>query len=271
MTQPASQTNQPQPQPPQPAPAASPGLSWSTLKNIYLSFKMIRELANGDHGEWVNGVRVSLAASVMTAVTLGWYHSSTGGGSLSQIIGKDIKLGAGAYLGFIRGKKTEITKGIKYEKIVGLKLSHVTGAKNKFQGSNRLSSSEMEAAEYRNSCAEYWILRKELEAHVKETKKALVVSHLRLEESIKNCTAEYETAKHEADNANVKATSLHARTNNLLWQASNTRKQASEQFKVVADAAAEFTATGAWEADFGSQLQLHCSFQEFAASISKLG
>lgn len=263
--------SQPQSLPLQPAPPVTPGFGFHTLEDWFLKFTNIRELANGDHQERVNGVRVSLAASLMTAVTLGWYHSSTVGGSLTQIKGKDIKIGLLTYLGFIRGKKTEITRGTKDEYIHGLKVSHVTGKKSKFQGSNRLSNSEMEKAEFTNKCAEYWTLRKELEEHVKETMNALVVTNTRLEESIKNSTAEYETAKQEADEANVKATTLHARTNMLRWQASTTRKHASEQFKVVADAAAEFTATGTWEADFGSQLQLHCSFQEFAASISKLG
>src|SRR5262249_7500867 len=155
--------NQPQSLPLQPAPAASPGLSWSTLKDIYLSFKVIRELANGDHQERVDGVRVSLAAALMTAVTLGWYHSSTILGSLTQTKGKDVKLGLGAYLGFIRGTKTEITRRDKRDYVAGLKVSHVTGKKSKFQGSNRLSNSEIEKAEFRNKCAEYWILRKQLE------------------------------------------------------------------------------------------------------------
>jgi hypothetical protein len=268
---PPAPAGQPQPLPLQQAPPVTPGFDFHTLKDWFLKFTNIRELANGDHQERVDGVRVSLAASLMTAVTLGWYHSSTVGGSLTQIKGKDMKLGLLTYLGFIRGKKTEITKGTKDEYIAGLKLSHVTGKKNKFQGSNRLSNSEIEKAEFTNKCAEYWELRKELEEHVKQTVKNLELIHTNLEQSIKNSTAEFETAKQEADEANVKATTLHARTSMLLWQASETKKRASQEFKVVADAAAEFTASGTWEGDFGSQIQLHCSFQEFAASISKLG
>jgi hypothetical protein len=263
--------NQPEPRAQEPAPAVAAGFGFQTAKDWFLKFTNFRQLANGEHQERVDGVRVSLALSLMSAVTLGWYHASTIGGSLTHIKGKDFKLGLVAYLGFINANKTEISKTDKDEYIFGIKLSHVTGKKNKFQGSNRLSNSAVEKAEFTNKCAEYWALRKEVASALKETIATLNREHASVEESLQKCTKEFEKAKFDSTDASVKATSLNAKIDNLLQEASSAKTHATSSFKVIADSAAAFEAGAAWEGDLGSQLKLHCSSQEFAASISKLG
>ena len=264
-------SNQPSPRPLQPAPPVAAGFGFTTVKDWFLKFTNIRELANGDHFEQVNGVRISLALSLMSAITLGWYHSSIIGGSLTHIKGKDLKIGLLAYLGFVNANKTEITKANKDEYIYGLKLSHVTGKKNKFQGSNRLSNSAVEKAEFMNKCSEYWTLRKEIAAVLKETIKTLNAEHTHVEEGIQKSTREITNATQESDDTKIRADTLTAQIDNLMWQAQTAKAHATADLKVIADAAVEFEAGAAWEGDLGSQLKLHCSFQEFAASISKLG
>lgn len=264
--------NQPEPRGQEPAPAVAAGLNFNTAKDWFLKFTNMRQLANGDHQERVNGVRVSLALSMMSAVTLGWYHSTVIGGSLTHIKGPDLKLGLVAYIGFINAKKTEITKGAKSEKIFGLKISHVTGKKNKLQGSNRISNSAVEKAEFTNKCAEYWNLRKELEAALKETIAKLEREHTSVDETFVNCTKEFDKAEEESTNATVRASKLDAKINDLHWQASIAKAHATSNFKVLADSAAHFEASGNFSGAMGSTAKLmSSSLQEFAASISKLG
>jgi len=263
---------EPEPRAQEPAPPVREGLVYDTKDNWFLKFTNMRQLANGDHQERVHGVRISLALSLMSAVTWGWAHSTVIGGSLTHIKGKDLKLGLVAFIGFVNAKKTEITKANKDEKIYGLKVSHVTGKKNKFQGSNRLESSKVEKAEFMNKCAEYWALRKEVAKQLKETIATLNREHTNVEESFDKCTKEFEKAKVESTDASVRATNLNAKIGTLLQEASTTKTQATGSFKIIADSAADFIASAKWDGDFGSEAKLlSSSLQEFAAPISKLG
>lgn len=272
MNGPTPPVKQPEPRACEPAPPVKEGLVYDTKDNWFLKFTNMRQLANGDHQERVNGVRISLALSFMTAVTWGWAHNTIIGGSLTHIKGKDLKLGLVAAIGFIASNKTEITKANKDEKIYGLKVSHVTGKKNKFQGSNRLESSKVEKAEFMSKCAEYWALRKEVAKQMKDTIAMLDRENTGVEESFDKCSREFDKAKVESSDASTRATSLTANIGTLLQDASTTKTHATGNFKVIADSAADFLASAKWDGDFGSEVKLlSSSLQEFAAPISKLG
>lgn len=268
----APPVNQPEPRPLEPERAISAGLIFTGVKDWFLKFTNVRQLANADHQERVNGVRVSLALSLMSTVVYGWFHSSIVGGSLTHIKGPDLKLGLVGLMQFVNANKTEITKGRKDEKIFGLKISHVTGAKKKFQGSNRLSNSAVEKAEFMNTCAEYWELRKEVATQFKDTIAKLNRVHQGVEESFAKCTTECDKMTIECDNASSRSTSLAAKVGSLKLEASTVKTHATADLKVIADSAADFLASAKWDGDFGSEVKLlSSSLQEFAASISKLG
>lgn len=264
--------NQPEPRPLAPVPPITAGLNFTGVKDWFLKFTNVRQLANADHQERVDGIRVTLALSVMSTVVKGWFHSTIVGGSLTHIKGPDLKLGLVGFLQFVNANKTETTKGRKDEKIFGLKISHVTGAKNKFQGSNRLSNSAVEKAEFMNTCLEYWELRKEVAATFKETIATLNRVHQSVEESIAKCTMECDKMQVDCTEASSRAISLTAKVSTLKMEASTVKTRASADFKVIAGSGAAFLASANWDGDFGSEVKLlSSSLQEFAASISKLG
>ena len=268
---PAPPANQPEPRSLAPAPEISPGFRLDTTKDVFLKFLNIREVAKSDHQERINGVRISFVIQVLTNVVFGWSHSTVIGGSLTHIKGPDLKLGCVALLGFTFANKTEITKGNKNEYIYGLKVSHVTGKKSKFQGSNRLSNSAVEKAEFMNKCADYWNLRKEIAAQLKETIKVLNCTNSTIEETVASYEVEFSKAKVDSQVTAIRGNTLKADIATLHEQATNAKTHATASLKVIADAAADFEAGANWDGDFGGQLQMMSSLQEFAAAISKLG
>jgi hypothetical protein len=266
---PAAPGNEPAPRPQEPAPPVKEGFTWKTPVDWFLKFTNIRELANADHHERLH-MRISLALSLASAVTLGWYHTTTLLGSLTHIKGPDLKLGLVAYLGFINNKKTEIIKGNKNEYIYGWKYQWVTGKKNKM-GSFHEQQSRAEYADFKNKCSEYWTLRKELAKQLKETIATLNKENASVAEEMKKCLLECDKAKVDSTDASVRASNLKAQIGTLQEQASSAKIQASSDFKVIGDSAAEFLASASWDGDFGSELKMVSSLQKLSASLSKLG
>lgn len=265
--------HQPEPLPAQPAPPVGPGVNNQTADNWFSKFCHWREFANGDHFEQVHGLRISLALSMKTDLCMGWYHGSVIGGSLTRIIGHDTKLNLGGYVGFIAIKKTEITRGSKTARVfAGVKISHVTGKKDKFQGANELQNSLVEKVELANKSSEYWAVRKELETTLKETIKNLTLELGTVETTIPKCEREYAKSEIDAGTAKLDASLLEMKAGNVEWQCSNVKQKASSSLKIVADSATELLASAKWEGYCRGDVKLMASgLQKFAAPITKLG
>jgi hypothetical protein len=271
MTGPSSPpVNQPQPRPAAPAPPVRAGLTFVGVKDWFLKFDAVRQVANADFWEHASLLRINFAVSAMMSTILGWYHSTTVGFSQTIVKGKDLKAGAVTYVGFINNNRTELINGKKDELIYGWKWTIVSGKKNRMGAGNQQIYA-IRRAEFRNKCTEYWNLRKEAAQQVKEEIATYNRVHNDVQEEIKKCQMEFDKATVEVDNAKIRADKITSRIESLLREATRASEHVTADLKIIADSAIAFEASANWDGDLGSQLKLHSALHEFAASISKLG
>jgi hypothetical protein len=269
---PQSPESEPTPREREAPPPPSPGFNFRSVRDWYLRFANIREVANGNHYEEILGARVKLALSLMTTVIKGWSHSTIVGGSFTQIVGPDLKIGLGGAFSFLARGKTEKVKGRKDEKIYGIKISHVTGKKTKHKVGNETHNSAVALIENKNKCAEYWTMRKEME-QLLETKAAeMEKQHSRVEAKYSKMKVTYSYIDQTFDLLSQKAADGTYKYGKLLEQCKTVKEEASGQYQIIAASAAEVLASGKWEGYArGNVKLLASSLQKFAASVTKLG
>jgi hypothetical protein len=250
----------------------SEGFNFSTIRDWYLRFANIREVANNDHYEVVNGIRIKLALSAMSTVIKGWAHGTIIGGSFTQIKGPDVKIGLGGAFSFLARGKTEITHLNKDEKIFGWKISHVRGKKNKLTVGNEVHNSAVKLAQNKNKCAEYWTMRKEMEKALEIIAKHMDRQHTSVSNNYFKLSWEANTVDKTVKEFQEKASQAKSTYKKLLEECSTVKEHASGQFTIIADSAAEVLADGNWEGYARGDVKLlGSSLQTFAASITKLG
>jgi hypothetical protein len=236
---PQSPESEPTPREREAPPPPSPGFNFRSVRDWYLRFANIREVANGNHYEEILGARVKLALSLMTTVIKGWSHSTIVGGSFTQIVGPDLKIGLGGAFSFLARGKTEKVKGRKDEKIYGIKISHVTGKKTKHKVGN---AAEMEK------------------------------QHSRVEAKYSKMKVTYSYIDQTFDLLSQKAADGTYKYGKLLEQCKTVKEEASGQYQIIAASAAEVLASGKWEGYArGNVKLLASSLQKVAASVTKLG
>jgi len=272
--------------PPPPPPGGEPGRKtpadpppdaegsiWKTAADWYERHKNKKSVFQSDFYEKSVGLSVTYVASAQTKITLGWLHKTVVGGSRQWVGPWENKINIGFVLNYIRPVKEETTTGNKTEWILGVKISHVRGKKDKFQGSNKDIVSVVEKAQKTNKLNQHTsAVEKILAGSIKEQIQALEEDHANHQAKVTKCYEEFKSLQQEISTWTEKAGKLSADIKTFREECDSMEGKYSGTFKSLASAAHEINASGNFEGTLNGQAKFIAgSLMQIGAAITKAG
>jgi hypothetical protein len=270
---PAAPSGEPQERKVGPLPPIGPGFFVLSRLSWYERNANKKSIYDGDYYKWVKGLYFTTVLSASTKITLGWEHKNVLGGTGTVVMPLDNKFNFGFVANFIFPVKQETTSGNKWEKITGIKISHVVGKKRKFVGSEEVDVEDLKRDK----------LNEKRRLHVKAVHKIMaglieqelntvIEEHNAALETINYQESTYRNLDQEVDFANQRTEKLAERAGKSREEIDNVAAKYSGPFKSLASAAHEVNCNGALEMSArGNAAFAGDSLVSLAAALTKAG